>query len=224
MQKTDVQALITDFFQPGNLLSGLEFQNKIDAVIKEGYNPFSYESPFYNDICTPFTNENGNDVLLYERKKDYFKNNLNICKNDCIFVGYDASLNTYTCSCPIGGANNDEKELITNKLPDDFFKQETNSNIRIFKCVSQVFSSKGQKKNFGSYVLLVCLASFIGVVVYYYLKDVKNLDGLNDLVYNVNDNNIANPPRNTQDKSSENRIQNQAVESQKKLNFFQIFT
>ena len=85
------------------------------------------------------------------------------------------------------------------QLPDDFFKQETNSNIHVFKCASQVFSAKGQKKNFGSYVLLLCSASFIGAVIYYFLK------GVNILHEMLNGFNKPNPPKK---ESSENRFSN----------------
>ena len=70
------------------------------------------------------------------------------------------------------------------EIPEDFYKKESGySNIKIFKCASQVFSLRGQKANFGSYILMLCFTGLIGMIVFYFLKGKKimnkDLDGLN---------------------------------------------
>ena len=72
-----------------------QYQSKTGSVVVNGYNVFDVNSPFYNDICTDFTNENGNDVLLDDRRKDYFDENINLCETGCKFVGYNTSTNLY---------------------------------------------------------------------------------------------------------------------------------
>jgi hypothetical protein len=79
------------------------------------------------------------------------------------------------------------------EIPEDFYKQDIGySNIRVFKCASQVFSGKGQKLNWGSYILLACFTALIGMIVLYYLKDKNNmestLDNLNKRKGNVKNN------------------------------------
>ena len=188
----NASATVTNPFSIDHLIS--QFASKTGAVLDNGYDVFSSESPFYNDVCTPFTNENGNDVLLDERRSDYFSEVLNICENGCTFVEYNISTNLYSCKCPIKDTINqqNEEEVITKELPESFYKKHKNSNIEVFKCSSQVFSSEGQKKNYGSYVLLTCLASFIGVVVYYIIKGPSKI---NLLFNNLAENQIvANPP------------------------------
>ena len=185
-------ATVTNPFSIDHLIS--QFASKTGAVLDNGYDVFNSESPFYNDVCTPFTNENGNDVLLDERRSDYFSEVLNICENGCTFVEYNITTNLYSCKCPIKDTINqqNEEEVITKELPESFYKKHKNSNIEVFKCSSQVFSSEGQKKNYGSYVLLTCLASFIGVVVYYIIKGPSKI---NLLFNNLAENQIvANPP------------------------------
>ena len=166
---------VTNPFNTQNLI--MQFQSKIDAVVSNGYDVFDSSSPFYNDICTPFTNENGNDVLLDERRSDYFNENINLCESGCTFESYNLTLKMYTCSCPVKkevGANieNEEKEYkkITKEFPETFYKKHKHSNIEVFKCGSQVFSVSGQTKNFGSYCLLICFASFVGAVAFYFVK------------------------------------------------------
>ena len=162
---------------------------KTTSATKEKYNPFDPNSPFYTDICTPFTNENGNDVLLPERRADYFKNNVNLCETGCDFIGYNETINMITCNCPIKNVGEELSYRETNiEVPEDFYKKSEYSNIKVFKCFSQVFSSKNLKVNFGSYTLILLFASFIGVVCMYYVKGKKpNEEDINKLVNSLSE-------------------------------------
>ena len=193
-KEQNVQTTVINPFSP--ILLSSQFQMKTDAVISNGYDAFDSESPFYNDVCTPFTNENGNDVLLDERRTDYFSETLNICEKGCTFKEYNASTNLYSCSCPVKDTinpNTDNIEIVTKELPESFYKKHKNSNIEVFKCSSQVFSKEGQKKNIGSYILIACFVSFIGIVVFYIIKGTSKIDFIfNNL---INNNIPANPPK-----------------------------
>ena len=58
-----------------------------------------------------------------------------------------------------------------------------------------MFSSKGQKKNFGSYILLVAFASLIGVIVFHYIKEGDLMHAtFKKLGELPKSNNKANPP------------------------------
>ena len=184
-------------------------QSKTAAVIVNGYDVFNANSPFYNDVCTPFTNENGNDVLLDARRTDYFNEYVNLCNSECTFIGYNTASKTYTCRCPIKDGeesdnennNNKEQENIIEKSMPENFKDliSRRSNIAVFKCSSQVFSAEGQRKNFGSYILLVGLALIICVIVYYFVKEKKTaLDKLYDDLKPIK--HPANPPGKDSDK------------------------
>ena len=137
-----------------------------------------------NDICTPFTNENGNDVLLNERRTDYFNENINICDKDCTFSHYDPQTKMYTCKCKIqivgkeSGENGTKTQdtYVNKTLPESFYKMQKNSNIEVIKCSSQVFSSSGQKKNFGSYCLITCFAGFLVTVIVYFVNGKESLN------------------------------------------------
>ena len=194
---------VTNPFNIDNLNS--LFLSKTKAAIADGYDIFDSKSLFYHDICTPFTNENGNDVLLDDRQADYF-NNIKLCENGCSFVSYNVTTNYYTCNCPIKDSINqqsEESEEYSQKLPESFYKKHKFSNIEVFKCSSQVFSAKGQKKNFGSYVLIVCILSLIGSVVFYFIKGTSIL---HKTFENLAENPIpANPPKEKEKENSSGR-------------------
>ena len=164
-------------YNPFNEKSISQYQSKTGSVVSSGYDFFDAYSPFYNDVCTPFTNENGCDVLLDDRRKDYYNENVNLCESGCIFTGYNTKSKTYTCLCNIKsepGAETGEYsgEVFERAMPKNFKNLiSRRSNIAIFKCASQVFSSEGQKKNYGSYILLAGIASFVGVLVFFFIKE-----------------------------------------------------
>ena len=161
------------------------FKYKIAAVIKNGYNPFDITSPFFNDICTSFTNEHGNDVLLNERIRDYYDYYYYFyyfCEKGCTFLNYNESTNMYSCNCTIKNSINSINDFLKDEdtpktFPADFYiKKFTYSNIKVFKCYSQAFSLKGQKMNFGSYALLACFIGFISMVVWYFAQGRKKME------------------------------------------------
>jgi len=179
-----------------DFITNLQYKKVIQSVA-ENYNPWDFESPFFNDICTPFTNENGNDVLLDDRRKDYYNSEVSLCEENCHFMGYNISLKMYACKCVTkGGVGEISGELSGEysykEMPDDFLDLVSRrSNIKVFKCASQVFSAKGQKKNFGSYVLLACLASFIGVIIFHLVKEKEAIDTIFGKLSKI----PANPPK-----------------------------
>jgi hypothetical protein len=105
----------------------------------------------------------------------------------------------YACKCVTkGGVGEVSAELPEEykykEMPDDFLDLVSRrSNIKVFKCASQVFSAKGQKKNFGSYVLLVCFASFIGVIIFHLVKEKTAIDTIFRNLGNIS--HPANPPK-----------------------------
>ena len=182
-------------------------QSKTKAAIDNDYNPYNPTSNFYNDICTPFTNEEGKDVLLYYRRHDYFNKENNLCESGCDFLGYNETIKMFTCNCSIKKAINDQSnyEITPMVIPEDFYeKNEEYSNIKVFKCASQVFSLKGQKMNFGSYILMACFFCFIGAVVFYFLKGKKSMKKIFEDLNKLNETGStnANPPKNGEDKTN----------------------
>ena len=188
---------ITNPFNSSLLLG--QYQFKVKNALDEGYNVFDTKSNFYNDICTPFTNENGNDVLLDDRRNYYFNESYNLCEQGCNFVGYNETINMYTCNCTIKSSINDKSnyEISPMTIPEDFIKKQSEySNIKVFKCASQVFSLKGQKLNFGSYILFACFIGFIASIIIYFTCNKNKMDDIFSGLSKIPKNSLpANPPK-----------------------------
>ena len=61
----------------------------------EGYNIFDIKDDFYNDICSPYTAQNGADIVLSSRKTLIYDSMKNIyfCQKGCEFINYDTETN-----------------------------------------------------------------------------------------------------------------------------------
>jgi hypothetical protein len=74
----------------------------IDIVIPVKINEneiykYNLSSDYYNDVCFPYTTENGTDIILNDRKNEYYKKNLALCEDNCIFVNYNITTKTAIC-------------------------------------------------------------------------------------------------------------------------------
>ena len=184
---------ISQSLSAGNFKLPFTAQYKLNSVLENGYDAFDPESDFYNDLCTPFTNENGNDVTLDDRRRDYFIENLNMCDKECTFLGYNTSSNMFSCECPTTKSEDgtEKKEIISKELPSDFYENHTLSNLQVIKCYSQVFSLKGQlTKNIGSYALAACFLSFLGITIFHFVKGNQLINEMFSGIINIK----ANPP------------------------------
>ena len=72
----------------------------IPVTIDEN-NTFKHDpnSDYYNDECYAYTTENGTDIILNDRKKEFEENNLSLCENNCTFNGYDPNTKKALCEC-----------------------------------------------------------------------------------------------------------------------------
>ena len=84
---------------------------ELNKLIEEGVNIFDINDPFFNDRCYPYTDENGNDIPLKNRREDIYQNTL-VCIEGCQFSGYDTGSSKATCVC-------DAESLLIKKDEED---------------------------------------------------------------------------------------------------------
>ena len=195
---------------------------KIKQLSEYGYDLYNINDDFYQDICTQFTSDNGTDILLSDRKNDYFEN-VSLCENDCIYKGYDLNTKRVCCECPV------KEEIIIDETGNkniikDFFDGSNFSNLRLLKCFKLVFSLKGQKGNIGS-IIFICMIFILIILSIIYMADqegyiIKNIRKINNQKYieknkmdNGNDNSksktkeeICFPPKRKKNKLNNERI------------------
>ena len=137
-----------------------------------GYDLNNPNDTFYNDICCPFTTENKTDILLYDRKMNYYKNTT-FCEEGCTYKEYDYKEGKVKCECFVKtdfDKDIDNIKFYSNLVLNTFFKIEQFSNIKVLKCYKLVFSKLGQEKNYGSCIFLFILAVYIILIIFFYLN------------------------------------------------------
>ena len=162
-----------------------ESLSKINKLSEYGYDLYNINDDFYQDICASFTSDNGTDILLSDRRNDYYEN-VSLCENDCVYVGYNLSSKRVQCECPIKEEikinNTENKNIIEN-----FFGGSNFSNLKLLKCYKLVFSKNGQKDNKGSIIFLCILFSIIILGIIYLVKKedyiIKNIRKINNEKY-----------------------------------------
>ena len=129
-----------------------------------GYDIFNENSNFYNDNCAP-ASINGNDIILSDRKKDFYPSNISLCNDSCYYSQVDFNTKRFTCECDLF-FNFSEKDI--NK---DIINEEKNNinyieyllsliNYKIITCYDLFFEYKSYYYNAGFYIaggtLLFC--------------------------------------------------------------------
>ena len=130
----------------------------------QGYNIFNPSDPFYNDICTPFNSPSNTDVLIKDRKKDYY-NEYAFCEEGCNFEKIYLTLNKAKCECKIKKEIKAKSKFSSTKLLETFYKINSYSNFRAIVCYNLVFSKNVIKKNYGGYILSFIIFLFISTAI-----------------------------------------------------------
>ena len=143
----------------------------------QSYDVFDSGDLFYNDLCTKFTSENGTDVILLDRKNNYYNENIILCEDNCEYKNYYIDSNKVQCECNIDENINQlsgKTNFVSQNLSATFFSKSYFSNLKVMKCYKLFFSISEQIKNLGSYILFIFIIFFIVVIVlFYYNHKVK---------------------------------------------------
>ena len=138
---------------------------------------FKYEpkSDYYNDRCFTFTSENGIDIPLLNRRKEFKNNNMSLCEGHCEYLGYNDETKNSICECGV------KKEISILNIKLDYeglykkFDGLTSSNIDIIKCYHLIFRKKNLLYNIGFYILLIIILFFIISIFIFIFKGYKLL-------------------------------------------------
>ena len=120
-----------------------------------GYDIFDESSNFYKDYCSP-ASINGNDIILSDRKKDFYPNNFSLCNDSCIYSQVDLNSKRFTCECDINYNFSEKIEKGENgETEDDTSYIEyflSLINYKIIKCYKLFLEYKSYYYNAGFYI------------------------------------------------------------------------
>ena len=151
-----------------------------NQLVEQGYDPFDLYDKFYREICTPYTSENGTDVLLDDREEFVYTSlvNKSLCPSGCGYSEY--SLNTKYIKCECNTNNTDIVTLDIDHLSGKNAYQSLlstlkTSNYKVMRCYNLVFNFKIFCHNYGSQISLALFVVYLGFMIYYSCKDISPL-------------------------------------------------
>ena len=144
----------------------------IPIEINENLDKFNSSSDYYKDICYIATSDNGSDMILRDRKKEFIEKNMTICQESCFFSEYDYDTKRAKCSCDIIETFSSLKDIKIDKtkLFNNFIDIKNIGNIRLLPCYNVLFTKKGLIKNYGSYVIIFIFLFHIILIILFFAK------------------------------------------------------
>ena len=131
---------------------------------EQGYDLFDSYDDFYNDICSAYNSFNNTDVILNDRKNDFYIPNISLCEENCKYEEFFIESLKVKCNCDIKTEVKSETSKVKfypNKIIENFYKIESYANIKVVICYEEVFNLDKLKKNYGSYFMIVVGILFI---------------------------------------------------------------
>ena len=144
-------------------------QNLYNDLQEYGYDLFDPYDSFYQDICTPYKSENNTDVLISDRKKDFY-NNETMCQSNCHYSNYlfEAQLLKCECDVDVEEIEVDDSEKFDEKiLYKSFYDVLKYSNFKVLKCYKLVFQKKTLTNNYGSIVVIIFFLIYLVFFIIY---------------------------------------------------------
>ena len=139
---------------------------------ESGYDIFDENSTFYSDNCAPASID-GNDIILSDRKKDFYPSNISLCNDSCYYSQVNFKSKRFTCECDLF-YNFSEKNI---KIEETVEEEDVGYieyllsliNYKIFICYELFYDYKSYYYNAGFYIALGTLF-FCSLQIIIFLK------------------------------------------------------
>ena len=120
-----------------------------------GFDIFDESSDFYNDRCAA-ASIGGNDIILSDRKKDFYPEGVSLCNDSCTYSKVDLNSERFVCECDLNYnySKKDGNEIEINEEDDTSYIDYILSliNYKIIKCYKLFFEYKSYYYNAGFYI------------------------------------------------------------------------
>ena len=205
----------------------------IPFEITDNLDKYNTSSGYYNDICYSTTSENGTDILLIDRQKEYIDKNKIVCQENCDFSEYNYDTLVAKCSCEVKESSESFADLNINKekILENFIKIKNIINFSFLKCYDKLFNQIGILNNIGSYIIFVIILlhiiSILVFILYHFSlikKKIKKIisfkENEKNKQYTLSKNNRLNTKKKSLNKNYSKKLFKKLKTSNKKaLNF-----
>ena len=170
------------------------------SLSNQGIDVFNANDKFFNDICHPYENSDGKDIVLNDRRNELYQD-AKFCQDGCTYNGINYILKAANCICNSSllqveeNKTNIEKESKENKfqsLTESFISNLIDFNFDVLRCYNLALNTKILIHNIGFYCLSFMFVLQIIFFFVYLIKKVKPLKTFM-LIFQINNmNNYQN--------------------------------
>ena len=124
------------------------------SLSNKGIDIFDPDDKFFNDICHNYDNLDGKDMIIKDRRNDYFKN-VSFCQYGCKYKGMNYSLMIANCVCDLTFIQEDfdninlknTESISFTDIKNTFLSNLLSFNLDVLRCFNLVFDKKTITKN-----------------------------------------------------------------------------
>ena len=181
----------------------------IPIILTGNIDKVNCSSGYYNNICYTAKSDSGTDISLKDRRKEFDKENITVCQEDCVFSDYNYTTFKANCSCKVKKSSSSFIDMNINKtkLFENFENIKNFMNLNILVCHRSLFNKNGIIKNVGFFILLtIILLHFVNIFIFY----IKQIDIIEEKIKDINFA-INNDENNRQNKDKENDRNNKIL-------------
>ena len=94
---------------------------------EQGYDIFDSLDNFYNDIFSTFNSYDNTNVILNDRRKEFYNKNITLCEDNCQYEEFDIEASKVKCICDVKTIVNSDASKVKfspNKILENFYKIE----------------------------------------------------------------------------------------------------
>jgi len=161
----------------------------IPIELTDNMDKLNSSSGYYNDICYTITSEDGTDVTLKDRKKDFIDKNMTVCQEDCEFSEYDKENNKVKCICNIEETSSSIANIKINKakLFENFKDIKNIVNFNFLVCYKNLLKKDGIIYNIGSYIILTIIIFHILSILIFFISEFSLIKKkINKIIFGMN--------------------------------------
>ena len=138
----------------------------IPIIINYDLDKYNSSSGYFNDICYTTTSEDGTDILLKDRQKEFMDKDKIVCQEDCDFSEYDYETFVAKCSCNVKESSDSyaDMSINKNKLLENFKNIKNIINFEFLKCYKKLFNKEGILNNIGCFILLAIIVFHMDII------------------------------------------------------------
>jgi hypothetical protein len=138
---------------------------------------FNASSGYFNDICYTSTSDDGTDITLRDRKKEFLEGDNIICQDGCNFSVYDSQYKKAKCECYAKESAPSYVDMVIdkNKFFESFIDFKNLVNIKIVICYKKLLSIKAFVYNIGCIIIAFIIFFHIITIFVFYINQLKKI-------------------------------------------------